>query len=113
MHKRVDVKSKRGWNRMKQQILIIVSLLVILAVYYQQAYATSEPQIQQGKMGFYYGCHGIVVPGNHTLDYLRGYALGAQNCHLTSSNSTANSDNSTNANSSNSSRIIRAANTTR
>jgi hypothetical protein len=97
---------------MKQQILIIVSLLVILAVSYQQAYATSEPQIQQGKIGFYYGCRGIVVPGNHTSDYLRGYALGAQNCHLTSSNSPS-SDNSTNVNSSNSSRIIRAANTTR
>lgn len=89
---------------MKQQILIIVSLLVILAVSYQQAYATSEPQIQQGKIGFYYGCRGIVVPGNHTSDYLKGYALGAQNCHLTSS------DNSTNVNSS---RINRAANTTR
>lgn len=111
MHKSVDL-SKRRWARMKQQILIIVSLLVILAVSYQQAYATSEPQIQQGKIGFYYGCRGIVVPGNHTSDYLRGYALGAQNCHLTSSNS-PNSDNSTNVNSSNSSRIIRAANTTR
>jgi hypothetical protein len=111
MHKSVDL-SKRRWARMKQQILIIVSLLVILAVSYQQAYATSEPQIQQGKIGFYYGCRGIVVPGNHTSDYLRGYALGAQNCHLTSSNSPS-SDNSTNVNSSNSSRIIRAANTTR
>jgi hypothetical protein len=97
------------WDRIKQQILIIVSLLVILAVSYQQAYATSEPQIQQGKIGFYYGCRGIVVPGNHTSDYLKGYALGAQNCHLTSSNS-PNSDNSTNVNSSS---ITRAANTTR
>jgi hypothetical protein len=97
---------------MKQQIIIIVNILVILSVYYQQAYAISEPQIQQGKMGFYYGCRGIVVPGNHTSDYLKGYVLGAQNCHAASSNSTANSDNSTNTNSSTNSRIIRAINTT-
>jgi hypothetical protein len=92
---------------MKQQVMIIISLLSILAMSCPQTYASSEPQIQQGKMGFYNGCRGIVVPGNHTSDYLRGYEFGAQNCHSTSNSS--NSDNSTNANSS---RIIRATNTT-
>ena len=36
---------------MKQQLIIIVSLITVLAVSYQQAYDISEPRIQQGKMG--------------------------------------------------------------
>jgi hypothetical protein len=46
---------------MKQQIIIIVNILVILSVYYQQAYAISEPQIQQGKMALFNSWNSVPI----------------------------------------------------
>ncbi|MBV9178839.1 MAG: hypothetical protein JO297_17570 [Nitrososphaeraceae archaeon] len=31
--------------------------------------------------GYDDGCAGITVPGSHTSEYLKGYAVGAQACH--------------------------------
>ena len=62
-------------------IVLATILVTTTAIQMQTVVASSsEPEIQHGKMGFYDGCHGIVVPGKHTEAYLKGYALGAKNC---------------------------------